>query len=327
MMTTNTWQPNISINNLKKRAQIIAKIRAFFASKDVIEVETPALSQATVTDLHLQSFSTKFFGTNAAMQNSELHLQTSPEFAMKRLLCAGSGCIYQISKAFRNEEAGRFHNPEFTMLEWYRVDFDHFQLMNELSELLIHILDCEKAEQVTYQQLFIKYVGVDPLACSLDELKNSIKVHQLNADWVLNEDNFDTLLQYLFSELVESKIGKERPCLVYNFPASQASLAQISIDDKRVAQRFELYFKGMELANGFNELRDASEQKLRFKAENQLRTNSGKDSKAIDANFIAALEHGLPKCAGVALGVDRLIMIALNQTHIENVISFSVNRA
>ncbi|MEW6997936.1 elongation factor P--(R)-beta-lysine ligase [Colwelliaceae bacterium BS250] len=322
------WQASAAIETLKKRAAILAAIRAFFARHDVLEVETNALSQATVTDLHLESFTTEF----TALANSKdtapiLYLQTSPEYAMKRLLASGSGCIYQMSKAFRNEEPGRYHNPEFTMLEWYRIGFDHFALMAEISTLVSNILQCKPAEKISYQQAFIQFIGVDPLTSSLAELKAQVAVHQLNADWVLRENNKDTVLQYLFAELVETQIGLEQPCFVFNFPASQASLAKISPTDERVAERFELYFKGIELANGFHELTDASEQLKRFQADNQLRVNNNLPEKIIDQHLLSALQSGLPKCSGVALGIDRLIMLALDVDTIDDVIAFPVNRA
>lgn len=323
-----SWRPSASISNLRARANILAKIRNFFAEKQVLEVDTQAMSAATVSDLHLVSFSTQFNDAGAAHQNGKtLYLQTSPEYAMKRLLASGSGAIYQICKAFRNEESGRHHNPEFTMLEWYRPGFDHFDLMAELSDLMQLILSCEKAESLSYQQAFIKFTGADPLTSSLDDLKQLILTHELSADWAKNETNKDTLLQYIFMELVETNIGKHVPCFIYNFPASQAALAKISVDDSRVAQRFELYYQGMELANGFHELTDASEQLQRFQADNQLRIKNGLAEKSIDENLIAALQSGLPECAGVALGIDRLVMIAVKAETISDVIAFPVNRA
>lgn len=322
-----SWQPTATINNLKLRASILAKIRQFFTERDVFEVDTPALSQATVTDVHLVSFNTQFYQAGSKHDGQTLYLQTSPEYAMKRLLAAGSGAIYQICKAFRNEESGRFHNPEFTMLEWYRPGYDHFKLMAELDALLQRILSTEQADMISYQQAFVDHVGVDPINCHNDELKSAIIKHQLHADWAADETDKDTLLQYLFAELVETKIGLLRPCFVYHFPASQASLAKISDHDKGVAERFELYFQGVELANGFHELTNATEQALRFKADNKKRKSLGLNEKPIDQNLLDALESGLPNCAGVAVGIDRLIMIATKVNRIENVLAFNVNNA
>lgn len=319
------WQPNADIAMLTVRAKIMAAIRTFFAEREVLEVETPALSQATVTDLHLASFVTEFVGPGHA-KGLPLYLQTSPEFAMKRLLAAGSGCIYQIGKAFRNEEAGRYHNPEFTMLEWYRVGFDHFALMDEMDALLQLVLGCEQAQRISYRQVFMEQVGVDPLECDIEALKAVLRKHNM-ADIAELENDPDTLMQLIFSEVIEANIGQQRPCFVYHFPASQAALARLHDKDKRVAERFEVYFKGIELANGFHELTDADEQCLRFEQDNQKRREMGRVENRIDQRFIEALESGMPPCAGVALGIDRLVMLATKSKSIDRVIAFTVDRA
>ncbi len=323
-----SWQPSASIENLTLRANILAQIRQFFADKKVLEVDTPALSHATVTDVHLVSFSTELNEAGGGNEKGKpLYLQTSPEFAMKRLLAAGSGSIYQICKAFRNEESGRFHNPEFTMLEWYRPGFDHFDLMNEMDELLQRVLHTEQADMISYQQAFIEHVGPDPIHCHIDELKQAVIKHELHADWAARETDKDILLQYLFGELVETNIGQQRPCFVYHFPASQAALAKISTKDKGVAERFELYYHGIELANGFHELTDADEQERRFIEDNQKRQVLGLETKPIDHHLISALASGLPDCAGVALGIDRLIMIAGGVDRIDSIMAFGINNA
>ncbi|MEP2652417.1 MAG: elongation factor P--(R)-beta-lysine ligase [Paraglaciecola sp.] len=319
------WQPSADIVTLKKRAQLIRAIREFFYHKNVLEVDTPALSHAAVTDQHLHSFST-CFNDPMSPQEKTLFLQTSPEFAMKRLLCAGSGSIYQICKSFRNEEAGRFHNPEFTMLEWYRVGYDHHQLMAEVDELVQLILGTKPAERMTYQQAFQQHLKCDPLTASLDELRLLAGRYGYQ-DIAANESSRDTLMMLLFSQHIEPHIGQERPCLVYEFPASQAALAKISKDNPLVAERFELYFKGVELANGFHELSDADEQRQRFEQDNQTRLSLGLQNMPLDKNLIAALKHGLPDCAGVALGIDRLLMLALNCVSIDQVTAFEHNRA
>ncbi len=290
-----------------------------------MEVETPCLSQATVTDLHLVSFTTEFIGPGFA-QGKTLHLQTSPEYAMKRLLAFDSGSIFQINRAFRNEEAGRFHNPEFTLLEWYRVGFDDFALMAEVDELLQQVLNCPKAEQRSYQSVFQQYLNVDPLNTSVAALRAASTQHGLG-DVAAEETNLDTLLQLLFSQVVEPQIGQQAPCFIYHFPASQAALAKLHPADNRVAERFEVYFKGIELANGFHELTDADEQLRRFEQDNALRMADGKQANKIDHHLIDALRAGLPDCAGVALGIDRLVMLALNETSIDKVLAFAVQRA
>lgn len=319
------WKPTASVEQLRQRAGILAKIRQFFAERDVLEVDTPAMSHATVTDVHLHTFQTEFVGPGYA-DGSKLYFMTSPEFHMKRLLAAGSGCIYQINKAFRNEENGRYHNPEFTMLEWYRVGFDHHKLMDEMDALLQLVLDCASAQRMTYQQAFIKVLGVCPLEGSMDELKASARTLGLS-DIADPEEDRDTLLQLLFSIGVEGKIGQDVPAFVYDFPASQAALAKINQADPRVADRFEVYFKGIELANGFHELDNPKEQLNRFESDNAKRTEIGLCPQPIDHHLIAALESGLPECAGVALGIDRLIMLAIGCDHIDQVTAFPFPRA
>jgi len=325
IMRTENWRPSASIKVLRKRALVLQKIRLFFAQRDVLEVDTPILSHASVTDEHLHSFSTQFKHPFSP-QTSILYLQTSPEFAMKRLLSAGSGPIYQIGKSFRNEEAGRFHNPEFTMLEWYRPGFTHLQLMTEIDELMQLVLDCDLAERVTYQDIFKQHLGCCPLTASLSDIKTLANQHGYD-ELTANENNKDTLLMLLFSQHVEPQIGQVRPCFVMDFPASQAALAKISSTNPLVAERFELYFKGIELANGFHELTDGPEQLKRFEQDNTKRQNMGLDIMPIDSNFIAAINFGLPACSGVALGVDRLLMLALHCSEIDQVIAFENSRA
>ncbi|MCR9582045.1 elongation factor P--(R)-beta-lysine ligase [Vibrio antiquarius] len=318
-MQTN-WQPTASIDQLRQRATLIASIRQFFADRQVMEVDTPAMSHATVTDIHLHTFQTEFVGPGYA-DGSKLFFMTSPEFHMKRLLAAGSGCIYQINKAFRNEENGRYHNPEFTMLEWYRVGFDHHKLMDEMDDLLQLVLKCGAAQRMTYQQAFIDELGVCPLEGSMAELKTAADKLGLS-DIAEPEEDRDTLLQLLFSVGVEHKIGQDVPAFVYDFPASQAALAKINPQDHRVADRFEVYFKGIELANGFHELDNPKEQLARFEQDNAKRLDMGLKPQPIDYHLLSALEAGLPDCAGVALGIDRLIMLALGCDHIDQVTAF-----
>ncbi|HIF9331401.1 elongation factor P--(R)-beta-lysine ligase [Photobacterium damselae] len=320
-----TWQPTADVAMLKQRAKLIAAIRQFFYQRDVLEVDTPAMSQATVTDIHLHTFKTEFVGPGFA-DGQILYLMTSPEFHMKRLLSAGSGAIYQICKSFRNEESGRYHNPEFTMLEWYRPGFDHHQLMDEMDELLQLILGCQQAERMSYQQAFLNVLGVCPLEGSMLELKQAAAKLGLS-DIAEPEEDRDTLLQLLFSIGIERKIGQKVPAFVYDFPASQAALAQINPTDNRVAERFEVYFKGIELANGFHELANGDEQLIRFEADNHKRIEMGLEPQPIDMNLVNALRAGFPDCAGVALGIDRLIMLALGLKHIDQVTAFPVDIA
>ncbi|AVF36096.1 elongation factor P--(R)-beta-lysine ligase [Rahnella sikkimica] len=325
MSETASWQPSAPVANLLKRAAILAEIRRFFADRGVLEVETPAMSQATVTDIHLVPFETRFVGPGAA-DGMTLYLMTSPEYHMKRLLAAGSGPIYQMGRSFRNEEAGIHHNPEFTMLEWYRPRYDMYRLMNEVDDLLQQVLDCDTAETLSYQQAFTRHLGVDPLSADKAELREvAAKLDLSNiAD---TEEDRDTLLQLLFTMGVEPHIGRDKPTFVYHFPATQASLAEISTEDHRVAERFEVYYKGIELANGFRELTDGREQRQRFEQDNRKRAARGLPQHPIDNNLLDALEHGMPECSGVALGVDRLVMIALGATSLSQVLAFPVTRA
>lgn len=319
------WQPTTTHKARTARAALLRLIRDFFYTRNVLEVDTPLLSAGTVTDEHLDAFETPFHFSSTG-EPVRLFLQTSPEYAMKRLLCAQSGSIYQICKAFRHEGEGRWHNPEFTMLEWYRIDFDHFALMNEVDELLQLVLNTQAGEQISYQHAFIKYLNIDPLD-TCDEVLVDIMTKE-NIDIHAPETlSFDSKLQLLFSYCIEPKIGQQRPCFVYNFPASQAALAKINESDPRVADRFEVYFKGVELANGFNELSAAQEQRSRFQQDNEKRQQAGLATKPIDENFLCALEAGLPSCAGVALGIDRLLMLKVGAQHIQEVISFPVSRA
>lgn len=325
MSETATWQPNASVPTLLKRAAIMAEIRRFFSDRGVLEVETPCMSQATVTDVHLVPFETHLVAPGYG-QGLTLWLMTSPEYHMKRLLAAGSGPVYQLCRSFRNEEKGRYHNPEFTMLEWYRPCYDMYRLMNEVDDLLQQILECESADTLSYQQAFLRHLDIDPLSADKQQLRDAAAKLDLSniAD---TEECRDTLLQLLFAMGVEPHIGKDRPTFIYHFPASQASLAKISTEDNRVAERFEVYYKGVELANGFHELTDVNEQRQRFEQDNRYRAARGLVQNPMDNNLLAALEAGIPDCSGVALGVDRLIMLALGAESLEEVLAFSVDRA
>ena len=326
MNESDLWQPSAPIANLLKRANLLADIRRFFADRGVLEVETPAMSQATVTDIHLVPFTTRFVGPGAS-QGRDLWLMTSPEYHMKRLLTAGSGPIYQMSRCFRNEEAGRHHNPEFTMLEWYRPHYDMYRLMNEVDDLLQQIIECEPAETLSYQQAFQRYLGIDPLTADKEQLVTCAEKLGVG-DLVEREEDRDTVLQLLFMLGVETQIGQEtKPAFVYHFPASQAALAEISTEDHRVAERFEVYFKGVELANGFRELTNSDEQRQRFRADNRRRQLMGLPEHPIDERLLAALTAGMPDCSGVALGIDRLVMLALKADSLKEVMAFTVENS
>lgn len=333
------WRPSSTIDTLRERAQIINQIRLFFASRNMLEVDTPNLSRHSITDPYLHALTTIHTGPGAN-KSIRLYLQTSPEYAMKRLLAAGSGDIFQISKAFRDDEVGRYHNPEFSLLEWYRLNFSMQDLIDESIELLKAVLRLERVEQYTYVTLFERYCGFNPLtidakglvdkteqfgmlaysqsiltACSKHDQQES---HcQQNSDFL----HKDALLQAIFNQEIESKIGREFPVVVTHFPASQAALATLNADGL-TANRFEIYFQGLELANGFNELQDPKLQASRFEQDNQKRASLGLQSIPIDNLFLDALNSGLPACSGIALGIDRLVMLALNKQHIREVVSF-----
>ncbi|MCI4031257.1 elongation factor P--(R)-beta-lysine ligase [Dickeya dianthicola] len=325
MSETASWHPSAPVANLLKRASIMKEIRRFFSDRGVLEVETPAMSQATVTDVHLFPFRTHFVGPGAA-DGMALYLMTSPEYHMKRLLAAGSGPIYQLCRSFRNEESGRYHNPEFTMLEWYRPHYDMYRLMNEMDDLLQQVLECDSAEMLSYQQAFQRHLEVDPLSADKAQLREAAEKIGVG-DVAGREEDRDTLLQLLFVFGVEPHIGRDKPAFVYHFPATQAALAEISTEDHRVAERFEVYYKGIELANGFCELTDGKEQRQRFEQDNRKRAARSLPVQPIDENLLAALEAGIPPCSGVALGVDRLVMLALNAESISEVMAFTVDRA
>lgn len=315
---TSHWQPSASLAAIRARAELYQAIRQFFAERHVLEVETPVACQHGVTDVHIQNF---------ALHNTPpYYLQTSPEYAMKRLLAAGSGDIFQICKAFRHEEAGRQHNPEFSLLEWYRLNYTHHDLMNEVDELLQTVLASPAADRISYQHLFLHYLDCDPFACSSADLLAALKTQQINITHP-EQLSFDSLLQLLLTHVIEPQIGKQAPLMIYDFPASQAALAKIRDDQPRVAERFEVYYGGYEIANGFHELCAVETQLQRFQEDNSQRQALGLNPMTIDPYFIAALEHGLPTCAGVAVGLDRLLMIKLKAHSIRDVLTFSWDQA
>lgn len=319
-----TWQPTADITALTKRAELIRAIRQFFAERDVIEVDTPVLSHATITDPHVVGIPA-IFKNMGEHKEKTLFLQTSPEYAMKRLLAAGMKSIYQINKAFRQGEVGKLHNPEFTILEWYREDFDHHQLMDEMDELLQLILNVPAAYRVSYEKLFQEFLDLNPHTATIEEVANCVTQHNISFSGTLKDK--DSWLDLLWTHLIEPRVGLDRPIFLYDFPASQAALAKIRNENPPVASRFEVYFKGVELANGFHELQDAREQENRFQKDLAFRQDHGLPLIPVDERFLAALQHGLPECSGVALGIDRLIMLALGRQSVAEVISFGFERA
>jgi EF-P lysine aminoacylase GenX len=388
------------------RAEVFSKIRAFFAERGLLEVETPLLASAPVTDLHLAALSTCYRGPGYD-GGRRLWLQTSPEFAMKRLLAAGSGPIYQLCKAFRDGEAGSRHNPEFTILEWYRPGWDHHRLMDEVAELFAvvlgsgggdrvdntrlvggvfrprdqpvegrhrdpaashleghddahvrdavdrgsgsgsgsgsgnepipygddgvkpsrpHALKSGRAEWLTYAEAFQRHIGIDPHTASSADLA-SRSAELLNGPPPDLGDDRDAWLDLLMSHAVEPELGRGGPTFIYDYPASQAALAKIRAGTPPVAERFEAWIEGVELANGYHELTDPAEQRTRFETDLAARRDRDLPEVPVDHRLLAAMEHGLPDCAGVALGVDRLVMLAAGADRIDEVIAFPIDRA
>jgi lysyl-tRNA synthetase class 2 len=319
------WRPTAPLENLQQRARILQRIRAFLAERGVMEVETPVLSAAAITAPHLESFATRYRGPGHA-EGMPLYLHTSPEFPMKRLLAAGSGPIYQIVKVFRQGEAGRRHNPEFTLLEWYRPGFDHHALMEEVAALasLILGLDGRPVERLSYREAFLRHAAIDPLEASLEDLH--ARTRGLGISGFDTESERDVCLDLILTHAVEPQLGQDGLCFIYDYPASQAALAQLSPSDSRVAERFELYYQGVELANGFHELADSKEQRQRFSAELETRKALGLGLVPMDERLLAALD-AFPDCAGVALGVDRLVMLALGAKSLDEVMAFTIENS
>lgn len=316
-----TWRPSASLGQLKTRAAILQQVRAFFAARQVMEVETPLMCHTSVTDPYIQSIKALL---NKDGCEQRYYLQTSPEYAMKRILSAGSGPIYQICKAFRQDEIGRYHNPEFTILEWYQLHFDHHDLMDEVDDFLQIILKVDKAERFTYQALFLNYLQIDPYSADIETLKACAKLNNIEVQGEITDR--DTWLMLLMSHVIEPQIGEKVPCFIYDFPASQASLARIQPGNPEVASRFEVYFRGIELANGFHELQNEAEQRARFNNNLLLREQMNLPLLPLDENFLNALSHGLPDCAGVAMGIDRLVMLATQSAELSDTLSFDFKR-
>jgi lysyl-tRNA synthetase class 2 len=253
-----------------------------------------------------------------------LWLQTSPEFAMKRLLAAGSGPIYQLCRAFRDGEAGARHNPEFTILEWYRPGWDHHRLMDEIDELLQTVLDTDACERLTYGEAFARHAGLDPHGAPQPELERRVEALGVADPHKLRRDD---LLDLILTHEIEPQLGAPGPTFVHDYPASQAALARVRNGKPPLAERFEVFVDGVELANGYHELVDPYEQRRRFENDLEARRREGLPDVPMDEHLLAALEHGLPSCAGVALGVDRLVMLAAGTLEISDVIAFPIDRA
>lgn len=322
-MPQELWRPNSSINNLRARARVLAQVRNFFAEREVLEVETPVLSRCAVSDPFIDSLEVSF-GFQPGIEDERLYLQTSPEYAMKRLLAAGSGDIYQMAKVFRNGESGRRHNPEFTMLEWYRLGFDDRDLMAEVAALVTAVMPDLPVHYLSYAELFETELGLDPHGASLEQLQAACREH---VDAPFDDDDRDTWLNLLMSHVLEPRL--KDAVFIHSYPASMAALAQVRADEqgRSVAARFELFVGGVELANGYYELTDAAEQARRLSADQRQRAVLGLPQRPLDMRLVQALEAGMPECAGVALGVDRLVMLARGVDNLNQVVSFMHERA
>ena len=311
-----------TVQALRQRAELLGEVRRFFADRGVLEVETPLLCQSGVIDAHLDPVPVE------SLEGETRYLLTSPEPSMKRLLAAGSGPIYQITRAFRQGERGRLHNPEFTILEWYRPGFSLADLMTEVEQLACAVFSAagrslsRPFERRTYAEAFERYAAIDPLTATDEELAR--EASELGAGSAAEDEvvDRDALLDVILVRGVEPHLGVERPTFIHRYPVSQAALARVASDDPRVAERFELYVSGVELANGYDELVDASEQRARFESANEARKSAGTDALPMDERLLAALEQGMPTGAGVAVGFDRLVMLALGFTSVDEVLSF-----
>ncbi|OOG56887.1 EF-P lysine aminoacylase EpmA [Rhodanobacter sp. C03] len=306
---------------LQLRARLYALIRTFFAERHVLEVETPILSAAGNTEPNIESFSTTFSGHVDAGAR-ERWLRTSPEFPLKRLLAAGVGDCYELGRVFRNGEAGGRHNPEFSMLEWYRVGWDHRRLMQETIELVEAALAMvgRRAEVLieSYRQLFLDELGIDPLHAPIDELRGALTEYNIDPDGLVRDDWLDLLITHK----LQPAFPRDRITLIHDYPATQCALARIRPGEPPLAERFELYLGSFELANGYHELNDAVEQRQRFERDNNVRRARGLREIPIDEALLAVLD-AIPDCAGVALGVERLLMCVAETDAIADVLAFS----
>ncbi|GAB3505929.1 EF-P lysine aminoacylase EpmA [Pseudoxanthomonas daejeonensis] len=320
------WRPSSGIEALRLRARVYALVRAFFAQRDVLEVETPVLSEAGNTEPNIESFTTTFSGHRDAGL-PQRWLRTSPEYPLKRLIAAGIGDCYELGRVFRNGEAGGRHNPEFTMLEWYRVGWDHRRLAAETVDLVQQALALvgRQADVVslTYRELFVQGAGVDPFTGSDAQLRAPLEGVDIEGAGLGRDDWLDLLMTHR----IQPQFQRDRITVVHDWPAAQCALAKVRDGDPPVAERFELYLGQFELANGYHELTDASEQRARFRRDNQVRAGRGTAQPPLDERLLAALQAGMPDCAGVALGVERLLMALSGTGRIADVLAFDFGRA
>jgi len=318
------WRPTASLPMLRLRAEALAAARSFFGQRHLLEVDTPQLVRHAVTDRHIDCARVELPGHPAP-----LFLHSSPEYAMKRLLAAGSGDIYQIAHVFRGSERSRWHNAEFTLLEWYRCGFTMRELMAEVAELALSLLGLPPGtpvEYLSYAEVFGRELGADPLSAADADLR-ALAIAQRLDPQVAERCQRDEWLDWLMGTVIGPRLGADGLCFVHHYPASQAALARLDPADPRVALRFELYWRGVELANGFEELSDAAMQRARFELERQQRIQAGLVAPAMDEALLSALAAGLPPVSGVAMGFDRLLMLRTGRSSIEEVMPFPLERA
>jgi lysyl-tRNA synthetase class 2 len=333
MTSTSDHQPTATLAVLQSRARLLSTLRRFFDERGYFEVDTPLLSHDRVVDPHLEPFA-------VAGAARPLYLQTSPEFGMKRLLAAGAQAIYQVGHVFRAHELGRLHNPEFTMAEWYRVGDTHFEQMQVVESLVCEVFREAQLASVnaaplpqtpflrtTYRQAFERHTGRDVFALTTEQLFELAETREVSIPESFNRAHRDACLNLLLAELVEPHLGRERPEFLCDYPASQAAIARIRPGTPPVAERFELYLDGIELCNGYHELTDADELRRRMAVESRRRASEGQSPLPESSRLLAAMEAGLPACAGVALGFDRLLMLAVGAQSIAEVLPFAFDRA
>lgn len=345
--TSPDFLPTATLATLQQRARLRAVVRRFFDEAGYWEVETPILSHDIVVDAWLEPFVTHFHADPVASRGAAvpLYLQTSPEFGMKRLLAAGATAIYQVGKVFRNGESGRNHNPEFTMIEWYRVGDTHLDQMDMVERLVQTVFAVGDQSRfaatrqrsarpdflrLTYDDAFERFTGTRVLHLPTAELPRLAERHGIVPPPSLEAGDRDGWLNFLLAELVEPHLGRERPTFLYDYPASQSALARVrpTVGDRpAVAERFELYVEGVELCNGYHELTDPRELRRRIDQQSELRRAAGLPPLPRENRLLAAMEAGLPACAGVALGFDRLVMLALGHERLADVIAFPYERA
>jgi lysyl-tRNA synthetase class 2 len=319
-------RPTASLTALERRSNLLRALRGFFHDRGLVEVETPLLAAEVIPELHIEPITVG--AANLQMNRQEMYLQASPELHMKRLLAAGATAIFQVTRSFRAGERGRLHNPEFTIVEWYRAGDDMNAGMDLLDELTQSLLHTPPSSRTTYAEAFQRTINLCPHTAPLDELAAAAKTADIAVSATMDHTSRDEWLNLLLATQIESQLGRERPEIVYHYPASQASLAKTVpvAAGYEVAERFELYYHGIELANGFYELTDAAELRQRFDVLNEARIAAGRNALPVPESLLAAMEHSLPNCSGCALGFDRLVMLAVGAQVISEVMSFSSER-